>query len=66
MCIRQHIVVPKTQDNKILTSQPSITHRIMLLLARCMLSTINFDDQSRVEANEVSNIRTYWHLSTKR
>jgi hypothetical protein len=61
--IRMHVVVPKSQDTKTLLPKPSIATCIAF---RSMLSTVNLDNQSRLQTNEVGDVRPDRHLSSER
>ena len=57
---------PKAQDDKAFRTQKSIAHSIMRLPpGRTVLTSIEFDDQSRAKRREVGHIGSDAHLSAK-
>jgi hypothetical protein len=52
--VREKIVVPDAKDAKALRVQISVALDVVATFA--MLPTVRFDDQSSLEANEVSNV----------
>jgi hypothetical protein len=62
--IFQNFVVPKSQNNKSLMSQPRVTLSIISHLLG-MLSSIHFNDHSFFQADEVHNITSQWLLPPK-
>jgi hypothetical protein len=60
----QHVVIPKSQDNKSLVTQPIITLRIIIRVFR-MLSAINFNHQPFFQAHIIDNILPHWLLPAK-
>ncbi len=59
--IFQNIIVPESQNAKSFFSQPAITVCVVRKLI-AMLPTIDFDDQTFLEANEIHDEGTEWRL----
>src|SRR6266851_1535032 len=59
--IAKHLVVPKSQDVKSLSLQPSCS-RIVFNDATRVLPAIDFDDEPSGKAREIDNVRTDRHL----
>jgi hypothetical protein len=61
--IRMHVVVPESQDTKILPPEPSVTNRIIL---RRMLAPVDLDNQPRLQTNEIGDVAPERHLTPER
>jgi hypothetical protein len=61
LSIRERVVVPKSQHDKLLAAKPIIPHRIFFSLIG-MLAAIQLNNQTVFEANEIDNIGTNRHL----
>jgi hypothetical protein len=64
--ICQHFVIPEPKNYKSLFAKPGITDCLPLRLNDGMLATINLDDESRLRANEVHDVRTDRKLPPER
>src|SRR5262245_47788896 len=53
-----YVVVPESQNYKSLCFQPAVPFRVVVRGFR-VLAAIQFDDQSRLKANEIDDIVTY-------
>ena len=62
--VLKHIVVPEPQDAEALCLQPSRA-RGVLRCAFCVLSAIHFNDEPRVKADEVGDVRPRRHLPSE-
>jgi hypothetical protein len=60
----QHVVIPKPQHSKAVFVQPRGAS-IILVNRNRMLSSVNFDRQSRLDAEEIENVWPDWYLSAK-
>jgi hypothetical protein len=59
--ISNHVVVPKAQDAVAMLDQPLIACGVALVGG--VLSTIDFNDQPALAADEVDNERSHWLLA---
>ena len=65
ICIGKDIVVPKSQNDKSLITQPAVTFKVAFHLGS-MLSAIQLHNQPRIKANIVHNVRAYRNLAAER
>jgi hypothetical protein len=57
-------MIPKSQDNKLLVMQPSISFSILIRILG-MLPAINFNHQAFFQAHKIDNIPPQWLLATE-
>src|SRR5258708_1133421 len=59
----QHIIIPVARSSKTFCDQDRVSRRVAL--GRCVLTTIDFDDEALLEANEIENKALKGDLATK-
>ena len=61
--IPKHVIVPKSQHTEFIRGEPAVTHGVAFGID--VLSTIDFNDQPRCEAEKIGDVRTKRNLSAK-
>jgi len=64
LCLQQHFSVPKPQDPKSPLHKIGVALGVVGLRVQ-VLASVQFDDEARLQAGEITNIRTEWMLSSK-
>jgi hypothetical protein len=62
--VLQNFIVPKSEDDEFLITKPTIT-LLVIISPFSVLSSVNFNDQSFLQAHKIDDVSSEWLLSAK-
>jgi hypothetical protein len=62
--LSKHVVVPETKNFDAAPLKPGVAPCVAICFA-CVLTSVNFDDQLRFQANKIQNVRADGELPSK-